>query len=438
MIQSSELPRRALLLSVLAIVAVAVSVGLGVTLLRPMPPRTLVMATGPEGSAYREIGLRYRELLARDGITVELPGSNGSVDNLASLSDPGSAVSVALLQGGIAPESKRADGSLVSLGTVFLEPLWFFHNQGWDATGAQILKDRRVSIGVPGSGTRAMADLLLKVNHLPEGYTQFVALSPLESTEALLAGKIDAAFISAPWTAPAVQRLVTSGRVALFSYPRADAYVALFPFLTRLVLPMGVADMGANIPPRDVTLFAPKASLVVRRDVHPALQYLLLQAAARIHARPDIFQAAGRFPAAEADDFPLSEHANQYHKSGPPWLQRYLPFWMAVLVGQALLFLIPVVGILYPVLRGAPALYAWTMRRRIYRLYGELKFLEADVEAAPGGSDPTALSRRLDAFESRVNRFRIPRPFVPMLYTLKQHIVLVRARIESRARGPAP
>jgi TRAP-type uncharacterized transport system substrate-binding protein len=437
MIPPGPSPRRVALYSALALVAVGASVGVAVTLLHPMPPRTLVMATGPEGSAHREIGLRYRELLARDGIKLELPPSNGAVDNLASLSDPASAVSVALLQGGIAPESRRTDGTLVSLGTVFLEPVWFFHNLPWDATGEQILKGRRVSIGVPGSGTRAMADLLLKVNRLEGGTTQFVEMPPLESAEALLAGKIDAALVAAPWNDAIMKQLMTSGRVALFSYPRADAWVALYPFLTRLVLPMGVADMGANIPPHDVTLFAPKASLVVREDLHPALQYLLLRAASQIHSRPDIFQGAGRFPAAEADDFPLSEHARQFYKSGPPWLQRYLPFWLAVLAGQALLFLIPVVGILYPLLRGAPALYGWTMRRRIYRLYGELKFLEADLESASDSGDFATLNRRLDAFEKRVSRFRIPRAFVPMLYTLKQHIALVRARIDARARPVA-
>jgi hypothetical protein len=222
----------------------------------------------------------------------------------------------------------------------------------------------------------------------------------------------------------------------MFRYPRADAYVALFPFLTRLVLPMGAADMAANVPPHDVTVFAPKASLVVREDVHPALQYLLLQAAAQIHARPDIFQASGRFPAPEADDFPLSKNASQYYKSGPPWLQRYLPFWMAVFAGQAMLFLIPVVGILYPLLRGAPALYGWTMRLRIYRLYGELKFLEADFETRLRDVDVATLLGRLDTFEKRVSRFRIPRGFVPMLYTLKQHIGMVLSRLEERARGP--
>ena len=87
------------------------------------------------------------------------------------------------------------------------------------------------------------------------------------------------AVLMGAWESPAVQRLLTAAEINLVSIRRADAFVALYPYLNRLVLPAGVADMAANRPRTDVVLLAPKASLVVRGDLHPAIQYLLLDAA---------------------------------------------------------------------------------------------------------------------------------------------------------------
>ena len=171
---------------------------------------------------------------------------------------------------------------------------------------------------------------------------------------------------------------------------------------------------------------------MVRRDLHPAIQYLLLDAASEIHGGPGIFQKEGQFPAAESIDIPLSEPARQYFKSGQPFLQRYLPFWIAVLVGQLLILLIPVVGVLYPALRLLPALYGWSMRQRIFRLYGELKYLEAELEGRGAEQGVEDLGAQLDRLENRVNHFRVPVTFAYMLYNLRVHINLVRARIDKR------
>jgi hypothetical protein len=234
------------------------------------------------------------------------------------------------------------------------------------------------------------------------------------------------------WESPAVRKLVAATDVDLVSFPRTDAYVALYPFLNKLVLPTGAGDLAKNRPPKDVVLIAPKASLVVRRDLHPAIQYLLLDAASEIHGGPGIFQKAGEFPAAEATDLPLSDSARQFYKSGRPFLQRYLPFWLGVLVGQLLVLAIPVVGVLYPMLRVAPAIYGWGMRRRIYRLYGQLKFLEMELDRRRPEQDVTDLAGKLDRLEERANHFRVPTAFAHMLYTLRIHMSLVRTRIDKR------
>jgi TRAP-type uncharacterized transport system substrate-binding protein len=394
----------------------------------PAPPRTVVMATGPEGSAYAVFGARYRAILARSAVDLRLLSTAGAVENLARLRDPASGVSVAFGQAGTATaEDARV---LASLGTVFYEPLWLFH-RGLDPEQAYAgLRGKRLSIGPEGSGTRALALRTLALGGVDSRSADLLPLDSGEAADRLARGEIDAAAIVTSWESPVVHQLLTTPGVALASFPRADAHLALNPHLSKLVLPAGVGDMGRNIPPADVVLVAPKASLVVRRDLHPALQYLLLNAAAEVHSSPGLFQRAGQFPAPEAIDLPLSEDARQFHKSGRPFLQRYLPFWLAVLAERLLVLLVPVVGVVYPLVRSAPALYAWTMRRRVFRLYGELKLVEIEMEGRAAAGSAEALLARLDDLDERASRLRVPRGHAALAYTLRHHIRLVRERLE--------
>jgi hypothetical protein len=257
----------------------------------------------------------------------------------------------------------------------------------------------------------------------------FVALSPQDAAEQLRRGDIDAAFIMTSADLPVVRALLADPAIDLVSFRRAAAYVALYPFLTQLTVPEGVGDLAANRPPTDVTTIGASVSLAVREDLHPALQALLVRTASQIHAGPGMFNAAGRYPAAEAIDLPLSDSATQYYKSGIPFLQRYLPFGLAVLVGQVLFVLLPIVGVLYPVLRLAPGLYGWFMRHRIIRLYGELKLLEHELDSDPGNERKLTLRDQLEQLDRRVSRMHIPAAYASLVYTLRLHINLVRGRL---------
>jgi TRAP-type uncharacterized transport system substrate-binding protein len=335
-------------------VALAIVVGLGAAflLLPSLPPRTIVMATGPEGSAYAEVGLRYREILGRAGIELKLVPTGGAIENLARLRDSESGVSVGFISGGATAGSESPD--LVSLGTVFYEPLWLFHQRELEFNMVGSLRGHTISVGPEGSGTRFLALELLRRNGVPQDAFTPLALSPEDAGEKLLNGEIDAAFILSSWESPIVRKLLAAETIELASFLRADAYVALYPFLTKLVVPTGVGDLATDRPAADRTLLATKASLVVRKDVHPAIQYALLSASAEIHAGPGIFQRAGQFPAAEPIDLRLSDEAQRFYRSGRPFLQHHFPFWVAVLIERLLVVFIPVVGVLYPCCGSSP------------------------------------------------------------------------------------
>jgi len=418
------------------IVTAAAIAGVAITMLRNMPPHRIVMATGPEGSSYYEDGKRYRGALAKAGVEVQLLPTAGSVETATLLRDPHSGVSVGLIQGGVIGAANTA--GLESLGTLAYEPLWWFHKRENQGVGVDGLRGRKIAIGPQGSGTRALSLELIKRVGIEGQIGEVLALGPREAVEKLLAGDIDVAFMMNSWDSPVVQQLLADERVALSGFPRADAFVALYPFLNKVIVPRGVTDLPRDRPPADVTLIATKTSLVVRDDLHPALQYLLLNTAAEIHGGASIFNRANAFPAAEVIDIPLSNEAARFYKSGLPFLHDYFPFWMAALLGKLAILLIPILGVLYPMMRFLPRLYDWAMRSKVLRMYGELRLLEDEMaNARASGRDMREMAARLDQLERQASHLKVPLAYASMLYMLRNDIDLVREGLGKRAETAA-
>jgi TRAP-type uncharacterized transport system substrate-binding protein len=405
---------------------ILILVGAGVFIIETLPPRTIIMATGAEGGANYELGVSYREILAQSGVKLQLLPTTGSLENLARLRDPKSGVGVGFIQGGTT--TKKESPNLESLGTVFYEPLWLFYRSEIGG-GIQALRGRRLSIGPEGSGGRALALELVKRTKIDSIVGELLAFTPQEAAEKLIAGDIDAAFIVTAWDSTVVQRLITANDIEVASFPRADAYLALYPFLNKLVLPAGVVDLLTNRPPADVVLLAPKASLAVRADLHSAIQHLLLSAAVRIQSQPGIFQKAGQFPAAESIDLPLSEEAQRFYKSGRPFLQEHLPFWIATLVERLLVVFVPLAALLYPLFKFMPQMYDWFMRSKIIRLYDEMRLIESEMEGKGQVHDANEINAKLDQLDQRANRLNLPTTYASTLYTLRSHIGLIRNRL---------
>jgi hypothetical protein len=312
--------------------------------------------------------------------------------------------------------------------------MWWFHRRDIQGVGVAGLLGRKISIGPEGSGTRALALNLIKAAGI-EQQVELLPLAPRESADKLLAGEIDVAFMMTSWEAPVVRQLLADERVELSGFPRAAAYVALYPFIYKVVLPRGAGNLARDQPPNDVSLIATKASLVVRNDLHSSLQYLLLEAAADIHSGQSVFNRTGEFPAAEAVDIPLSNEAQRFYKSGPPLLHDYFPFWMTALIGKLIILMIPIFGVLYPMVRFLPRLYDWLMRSKILRMYGELRLLEGEMANAHGGRPTNEMIARLDRLEEQANHTRVPVAYASMLYGLRDHIDLVREALKKHAAG---
>ncbi|HTY03997.1 MAG TPA: TAXI family TRAP transporter solute-binding subunit [Rhodocyclaceae bacterium] len=406
--------------------------------IRPAPPDTLVISSGADGGAYQRFAAIYADVLDRYDIKVVEKTSAGALENLARLRDDNEEVDAAFYQGGSG--EAREDDEIESLGAFYYEPMWVFYRDVLDREHGRLsevlqLKGRRIAIGGAGSGTQRLAQEMLRANGIDGSNTRLVEQGSMAIVDMLAKGRIDAAFVVGPTQSALVWTLLYTPGVRLMSLANADAYARQFPFLSKIVLPRGAVDIGRNIPPADVTMVAAQATLLVRDDIHPALVDLLMQAATETHGGPGVFQKPGDFPRAVAVDFPLSKEAERYYKSGKPLLQRYLPFWAATLVDRMVVMAIPLFALLLPILRFAPVLYGWRIRSRIYRRYGELKFLEAEVEQDAGRHSRDEWLARLDAIEDDVHHLPTPLAFTDMLYTLRSHIELVREKIQRRTTG---
>lgn len=399
----------------------------------PAPPSKMVITTGGESGAYYQFAKRYAAILARDGIELEVMKSAGSLENLQRLQDD--VAQIGFVQGGVIPPGEDPDNAedlgLLSLGSTFYEPVWVFYRGEKPLSRLTELRGKRIAIGQEGSGVRQLAQQLLEANEIPAG-KHLLPLSGLDAAEELQQGLVDAAFVIAAENAPVVQVLLRSPGIRVMSFSQANAYQRRFPFLTRLTLPQGVADLVRDFPPEDIRVLAPTANLIVRDDLHPALQILLLQAASEVHGKSGFFQDAGEFPAYKDAMLPLSPEASRYLKSGPPFLQRYLPFWLAVLVDRLIVLLVPIVALLIPLLRIAPAIYTWRVRSKVFRCYGELKFMEDDLK---NNFDPARLPdyrSRLDAIEDEASLLHVPLGFTDLVYTLREHVNLVRHILDKK------
>jgi hypothetical protein len=412
----------------------AAAIGVALYFVRPAPPSTITITSGPDGSSFRRFADQYAKILEKNGIHLKVLPSRGALENLQRLKDPDTEVDVGFVQGGLAA-AEEADEGLASLGSVFYEPVAVFYRGARPIERLSELKGRRIAIGPEGSGARSLALTLLKANGVVQGgKTRLLELGAAAAVQAILDGRIDAAFMMGDSaTTTAFRKLIGAPGIRLYDFTQADAYLRRFRYLSRLELPPGAIDLGRNVPDRPLTLIAPTVELVAREGLHPALSDLLIETAREVHGRGSLLQKAGEFPAPLEHEYRISDDAARYYKSGKGFLYRYLPFWLASLADRMWVLLVPLLVLLIPGLRLVPTVYSWRIRQRIYRRYGELMALERATLETTTPEQREEMLKRVDDIERSVISVKIPGAFADELYVLRLHIQFVRNRLTGTA-----
>ncbi len=414
---------------------------------KPAPPKSFVISAASKGSPYYELALRYKDEVAKKGVTLDVRESGGSFDNLKTLKNPDSGVQAGIVQGGLA-NSLDAPG-LVSMGRLLTEPVWIFYHFADKLDHITQLKGKRILIGPEGSGTASLARKLLEANGITAENSTLIAMQLPDYVDALANGKADAGFLVLGAEAKTVQRLLRQPGTSLMNMAQADALIQRYPYLSPVTLRQGVVDFANNIPPSDTSLVATRAMLLVREDLHPALVTVLAEAVHAVQAAPTLTStgesrlfALGTDALADDPEFPMAEDAVRVYKSGPSFFQRVLPFWLANLLDRAKILILPLIGIILPLIRLVPITYNWRMRRRILYWYRELKSLENNLPKAAPLNLIEEKERELERIEEGVRKISVPIHFSADLYNLRDHVEFVRHNIarlrEHYNQGAAP
>jgi hypothetical protein len=364
--------------------------------------------------------------MAKHGIKVILQPSQGSQENLQRLNK--GETDIAFVQSGSTNEAEAERTGLVSLGSLFTEPVWLFMREKRAVTSLTHMKGLKVNLGPEGSGVPRLFRQVLQVNGVQAGDIKSSDLENTPATVELLEGRIDALVFAAAPDDPLIQMLLMTPGIKLFNFSQAEAYTRRLPFLTHVTLPRGIVDLGRDLPARNYHLIAPTATLVAREDLHPSLIDLFVQAASGIHSGAGWFQQQGQFPSPRYTEIPVAREAAKFYKDGSPFLQRYMSFWLANLFDRLWVVLLAVGALVLPLSKVVPPIYVWRIRSRVYRWYGQLRAVEQEVDQ---GKPREELLHRLDQIEERVNRLTVPLSFADEFYGLRNHIEFVRQKLRT-------
>lgn len=396
---------------------------------KPAPPRHISMATGNPDGAYYHYAKRYQAILERNGIELELIETQGSVDNLELMLQPEGKIDLALIQGGVADDAQSAQ--LSGLGSLFYEPVWMLVRAGSEPRRLNRLQGARIGIGSEDSGTRFLVQRILAANGIHADNANLVIEDAETSGQRLANGDLDLMFAVGSPDSPLLRTLVADQQIELQNLARAGAYTRRYGWLTMLELPEGTLDLKRNIPAQDLQMIAATANLVARNDFHPALIAPVLSATAEVHGTLQLLGGAERFPTSANSDFPLNGDAARFYKSGPPLLQRWLPFWAANWVDRLKVMLVPLLGILLPLFKVLPTAYRWRIRRRILRWYKDLKRIDLELDAESlDAKRLQRLRRAMRRVEQDISQVEVPLGYSDQLYQLRLHTALLQNKLE--------
>ena len=374
------------------------------------------------------MGQRYKEILARAGVKVDVLLTDGSTEDLKLLKDPQSGVKVAVIQGGVS-NSKEISG-LLSLGRVNYQVFWIFYRASDTLDDLVQLKGKRIAVGPTGSGTQTVAAKILGVNGVTSETATLLPLAGEKAAAAMNDGGLDVMFLANTDSAPLYKSLLKDPRYRVMNVRRAEALTRIYPFLVRLVLPQGVIDLERNIPATDITTVATTNAILVREDIHPAIANLLTAALVELHSEAGLFHRTGEFPMQSDPEFAMAETARDFYKNGPSFLHRHVPLWAVTHVERAIALLVTATAIGIPLLSFGPRLYLWFVQLYVTNLYRRLRIVEAGLRTELTAPQVVAIQTDLENIDRAASI--LPMRHSDLFFSLREHIDRTRTHLASR------
>lgn len=414
---------------------VALAIG-AIWIAEPAPPKRIVMASGTPGGSYEALALKYQAFFKAYGIDVTIQPSAGPMQNLRWLTgqEPSpQPIDVALTQGGLARALPDL-GKLIYLGSIDYEPIFFILRKDLERKISANIVDSfaklNVGVGSKGSGTKVQFERLLKLDGSIDARDNLVHIEDQQATQALTSGELDGLVLVDGIESKNLFRLANAEGLAMLDFPRAQAYHRRLPYLSVLEVPEGSINLQRNIPSANKTILSTTTNLIATKDLHPAIQFLLMRAAADINGVGSFFSEPGEFPRFVNSSIPRSEVATEYYAKGSPYLQRHLPFWLAELIDRLVLVIMPFAALAYPIIISLPKYRFRRMNRRIWAGYTKLKELEMAIMFDYDPSKYEDYHKRLQEIEHESAKVKIYGSVGADYFRHRQHIHFVRTILD--------
>jgi len=412
-------------LIVLAMLIAAIWVALGFVF--PPPPTKVDFASSYPVGHFEALAKRYKSILARSGVTLNIIRTEGSAENLKLLNDPSWKIPIGIMQGGVASAETAPD--LLSLGRIDYQVFWLFYSAGESFDDLPQLKGKRLALAPLGSGARIVCERILNKAGVTSDNSTLLYLAPAQAFSALKNKTIDALFLNFSLESPILDSLLRDSDFRVMSFSDAEALTRVFPYLVRLVLPRGAIDYQLKIPSTDTVLIGTTNVVLVRKELHPAIIDLLTQAIVEVHSAPGVFQRVNQFPTVADPEYIVADEARDLLRNGPS--VQYLPFWVGNYVKRAIGVFVTVIAIVLPLFSYGPRIYRSFVEYHLLALYKRLRIIERNLKGDIGVEDVTRLKAQIESLDREIIDMGVPMQHSDLYFMMKSHLNLVRNRLDA-------
>ncbi|MES2943560.1 MAG: TAXI family TRAP transporter solute-binding subunit [Pseudomonadota bacterium] len=283
-----------------------------------LPPKTVFIETGPVGGSYHENALRYASKLDAAGLRTEVLPNPQSLETINKLNDLREKVDIGFT---VQPLDDSRYPNVASVGVIELQPLFVFYNLGLGKLQTPMsLRGKRLVMPPEKSATAEAARSVLGLYGLNEKNTTFTYLPISQAVEELKTGKHDAGFFMLAPANKIIHDLVSADTLSLLSIPEAVGVSRILDHLKPATVPLGAFDLQNNLPDSDTTVISGMVNVMVKKDINPAVLYVLLDAMKDAHHGQTLVSAKGDFPSMVGTELEVHPLAAQWAKSGTPWI----------------------------------------------------------------------------------------------------------------------
>jgi hypothetical protein len=297
---------------------------------------TIVIEAGPKGGFFDQTANLLRAELGRRGIRSEIVNREDTLKILDDVDDPASRVQVGFMA---QDPGNRDFDQATAVGTVALEPLFVFYSASLGIRTLHDFRGLRLAVSPSGSGTRVIAEQVLGLYGIDPHNATFLPLTLNDSADALRRGEADAAFFLQPPGNKIVRELALDPKLRMLSLGQADALASNLGFVRAATVHQGGFDYLRNIPSDDIRVIAIPVTLLIKKDVKPAIVTMAAQFVQTHFQGATLVSGPGELLSIREPSVPVNIHAEPVLKNGLPYIYRSMPFPLAALLDQFSLYI---------------------------------------------------------------------------------------------------